>query len=254
MNQDATALPATASAARTDHLPPPWGFWATLGWAVLAFGLGASIITAAVVWFHWGQLDRVLDVQDDPWFPLQLIAINAVQIVVVAAAARAARWPAADYLGLNRPHRRDVVHGIAAVIVLLVFLELITHLLGRASVTPFQTDSYRAASQAGTLPLLWLAFVVAAPLGEEIVFRGFVFRGWAASPLGVVGTIVVTSSVFAIAHTQYDWFGTFQTFCMGALFGWLRWRSGSTTVTIMLHMVINFVATTWTALKVLGVV
>jgi len=252
MNQDATTLPAPA--ARTDALPPPWGFWVTLGWAVLAFGIGASVITAAVVWFHWGRLDRVLDVQDDPWFPLQLIAINAVQIVVVAAAARAAGWPAADYLGLNRPHRRDVVHGVAAVIVLLVILEVLTHLLGRASVTPFQTDSYRAASQAGTLPLLWLAFVVAAPLGEEIVFRGFVFRGWAASPLGVVGTIVVTSSVFAIAHTQYDWFGTFQTFCMGALFGWLRWRSGSTTVTIMLHMVINFVATVWTALKVAGVV
>ena len=253
MNEDAFAL----SRSKMDEgvaSRPPWGFWATLGWAVLAFGLGASIITTAVVWFHWGQLDRVADVQDDPWFPLQLIAINAVQIVVVAAAARAAGWPASRYLGLDRPHRRDVVHGIAAVILMLLALELLTYLLGRAHVTPFQTDSYRAASQAGTLALLWFAFVIAAPLGEEIVFRGFVFRGWAASRLGVIGTIVVTSSVFAIAHTQYDWFGTFQTFCMGALFGWLRWRSGSTTVTILLHMLINFVATVWTALKVAGVV
>jgi membrane protease YdiL (CAAX protease family) len=253
MSQDATTITA-APAGRADELPPPWGFWVTLAWAVLAFGLGASVITAAVVWFHWGRLDRVLEVQDDPWFPLQLIAINAVQIAVVAVAARAAGWPAARYLGLDRPHRRDILHGIAAVLVLLLALELLTYVLGRAHITPFQTDSYRAASQAGTLPLLWLAFVVAAPLGEEIVFRGFVFRGWAASWLGVTGTIVVTSSVFAIAHTQYDWFGTFQTFCMGALFGWLRWRSGSTTVTITLHMLINFVATTWTALKVAGVV
>jgi hypothetical protein len=34
----------------------------------------------------------------------------------------------------------------------------------------------------------------------------------------------------------------------------LRWRSGSTTLTIMLHVAINFVATLWTALKVAGVV
>ena len=101
----------------------------------------------------------------------------------------------------------------------------------------------------------WLPVALVLSLLLNAFFvAGFVFRGWAASPLGVVGTIAVTSSLFAIAHTQYDWFGTFQTFCMGALFGWLRWRSGSTTVTIMLHMVINFVATVWTALKVAGVV
>ena len=200
MTQDANALSTAPPAAGVDATPRAWGFWATLGWAVLAFGLGAGIITAAVVWFHWGRLDNVLEVQDDPWFPLQLIAINAVQIVVVAAAARAAGWPVGQYLGLDRPSRRHVLHGIAAVIVMLLVLELLTYLLGRAHVTPFQTDAYRAASQAGTLPLLWLAFVMAAPLGEEIVFRGFVFRGWAASPLGAHGTIVVTSLVFAASH------------------------------------------------------
>ena len=200
-----------------------------------------------------GQLDIAPDVQDDPWFPLHLIAINGAQILVVAAAARLAGWSPAGYLGLDRPGRRDVLHGLAAVIAMLLVLELITHLVGRESVTPFQTDSYRAARAAGMLPLMWLAFVVAAPLGEEIVFRGFVFRGWAAA-IGVPGTILLTSLIFAGAHTQYDWFGTFQTFCMGALFGWLRWRSGSTTLTIVLHMLINFVATVWTALKVAGVV
>jgi hypothetical protein len=253
MNEDTTLAPDLADQDATSA-PPPWGFWATLGWAVLAFLIGAGVVGGAVIWVNWGGLDGIADVQDDPWFALQLIVINAVQIVVVAAAARSAHWPAAEYLGLDRPRLRDVLHGIAAVLVVLLVLEILTHLLGRASVSPFQVDSYRAAGAAGTLPLLWFAFVVAAPVGEEIVFRGFVFRGWAASPLGVPGTIVLTSTIFAIAHTQYDWFGTFQTFCMGALFGWLRWRSGSTTVTIALHVLINFVATLWTALKVAGVV
>jgi membrane protease YdiL (CAAX protease family) len=165
-----------------------------------------------------------------------------------------AGWPAGLYLGLVRPSRRDVVIGIVALAILLGALEILTHLSGRESVTPFQTDAYRAARSAGTLPLMWLAFVVAAPVGEEIMFRGFVFRGWAASSLGAPGTILMTALIFAVVHTQYDWFGMFQTFCMGALFGWLRWRSGSTTLTIVLHMLINLMATLWTAAKVEGLV
>jgi membrane protease YdiL (CAAX protease family) len=234
--------------------PSPWGFWATLGFAVLGFAIGAGLVGGAIIWLNWGGLDRVTDVEHDPWFPVQLIAINAVQVAVAAWAARLAGWPAAAYLGLDLPRRRDLAHGVAAVIALVLALELLTHLIGRESVTPFQTDSYRAALTAGTLPLLWFAFVIAAPVGEEIVFRGFVLRGWAASPLGPAGAIILTAMIFAVAHTQYDWFGTFQTFCMGALFGWLRWRSGSTSLTTLLHVVINLIATAWTALKVGGAV
>jgi membrane protease YdiL (CAAX protease family) len=227
----------------------PWGFWSTLAWALLAFGL---VLAGGVLWVGWSQADSIPDPQQDPWFPLQLIFINAVQVAVLVGAARLAGWPAGRYLGLVRPSRRDVLVGIAALAILLGALEILTHVLGRESVTPFQTDAYRAARGAGTLALMWLAFVVAAPVGEEIMFRGFVFRGWAASPLGAPGAILLTSLIFAVVHTQYDWFGVFQTLCMGALFGWLRWRSGSTALTILLHMLINFIATVWTAAKVEG--
>jgi CAAX protease family protein len=252
MNQDANLSHDQPNAIA--ELPPPWGFWATLGWAVLPLLLGFSAIAGAVLWFNWGQIDKMPELHNDPSLPLQLIVINALQVGLAAAAARLAQWPIGPYLGLTRPRGRDVLVGIAAVVVLLLLLEGLTYLLGRAHVTPFQVDSYGAARAAGMLALLWLAFVIVAPICEEIVFRGFLFRGWAASPLGVPGTILLTSVIFAIAHTQYDWFGAFQTFCMGTLFGVLRWRSGSTTLTIILHMLINFVSTVWTALKVAGVV
>jgi membrane protease YdiL (CAAX protease family) len=225
-----------------------------LGWTLLAFALGAALVGGSVLWLNWNQPDAVPDPQEDAWFALQLIALNAVQVAVLALAARLAGWPVGQYLGLTRPPTRDVAYGIVALAVVLGALEILTHLLGRESVTPFQSDAYRAARAAGLLPLMWLAFVVAAPVGEEVTFRGFLFRGWEASRLGVFGTILLTSLIFAAAHTQYDWFGSFQTFCMGLLFGWLRWRSGSTTLTILLHTVVNFVSTVWTALKVEGIV
>jgi membrane protease YdiL (CAAX protease family) len=239
----------------TDHaLPPPWGFWTTLIWALSAFLVGGAIVGGAVLWLNWNQLENLPEIQEDPWFPLQFIVANLIQVAVLAGAARLAGWPAGRYLGLVRPRGRDLAYSIAALAVVMGALELLTHMLGRASVTPFQTESYRVAQAAGLLPLLWLAFVIAAPVGEELVFRGFVFRGWAASPLGGPGTIVLTSLIFSAAHTQYDWFGAFQAFCLGALFGWLRWRTGSTLVTILLHMAVNFASTLWTAMKVQGFV
>jgi len=232
---------------------PPWGFWATLVWSLLAVLLSIALVAGAVLWLspHTGG---ALEVQDDPWFPLQFIAFNLIQIAVLAWAAHRAGWPVGGYFGLFRPSKRDLVIAFVALVVMMTVLEILTHVLGRESVAPFQTDSYRAARAAGLLPLMWVAFVAVAPVGEEIAFRGFVFRGWAASPIGPAGAILLTSLIFSAGHTQYDWFGTFQTFCLGTLFGWLRWRTGSTVVTILLHTAINFVATLWSALKVEGFV
>jgi membrane protease YdiL (CAAX protease family) len=81
--------------------------------------------------------------------------------------------------------------------------------------------------------------VVVAPLGEELLFRGFLYRGWASSWLGVGGTILVTSLLWAMLHQQYNWYGILVIFCLGLLFGWLRQRSGTTTLTMILHALNN---------------
>lgn len=259
MNENPTAVDRPGAdvgtpAVTQPELPRPWGFWSTLCWGVLAFGLWGAVVAGAIVWLNWGQIANLPDMQEDPWFPLQLTLANMLQIAVLAWAARLAGWPVGQYLGLVRPRARDLVAGIAALAALVLGLEILTHVLQRESVTPFQTEAYRVARAAGLLPLLWIAFVIAAPVAEEIFFRGFLFRGWAASPLGVPGTILLTSCIFSASHVQYDWFGMFQTFCISMLFGWLRWRSGSTTVTILMHMAINFIATLWAAAKVEGLV
>jgi CAAX protease family protein len=259
MNENLTAVDrqradAGPPDATAPDLPRPWGFWSTLLWGVLAFGLWGALVAGAIIWLNWGQIANLPDTQEDPWFPLQLTVANAMQIAMLAGAARLAGWPVGRYLGLVRPRARDLVAGVVAIAVLIVGLEILTHVLHRESVTPFQTDAYRVARAAGLLPLLWVAFVIAAPVAEELFFRGFLFRGWAASPLGVPGTILLTSCIFSASHVQYDWFGIFQTFCISMLFGWLRWRSGSTTLTILMHMAINFIATLWAAAKVEGVV
>ena len=71
------------------------------------------------------------------------------------------------------------------------------------------------------------------------MFRGFLFQGWFREPKDAWPAIILTSVVFALMHVQYDWFVIGQVFGFGVLFGWMRWVSGSTLLTMALHAIIN---------------
>lgn len=123
-------------------------------------------------------------------------------------------------------------------------------LLGIDAGSESVVGTYRAAKLAGMLPMLWLATVIVAPVTEELLFRGFLHRGWAPSWLGVSGTIVLTSALWAALHQQYNWLGILCIFLMGLIFGWMRQRSGSTTLTIILHSLNNLIATILVAVQI----
>ena len=54
-----------------------------------------------------------------------------------------------------------------------------------------------------------------------------------------MGAILLTSAVWALTHTQYDWFGRFQIFITGLALAHFRWRSNSTWLTVMVHSAIH---------------
>ena len=63
-----------------------------------------------------------------------------------------------------------------------------------------RSTSIRPPSAGGWLVWLWLAIVVVTPIGEEIIFRGFLFRGWLRSPRDVWPVIIATAFLWAIIH------------------------------------------------------
>jgi hypothetical protein len=79
----------------------------------------------------------------------------------------------------------------------------------------------------------------AGQIGEELLFRGFMFRGFVHEPRDAVPAILVIALIWSVLHVQYDWFVTAQSFVIGVLFGFVRWRTGSTTLVILLHMLLN---------------
>jgi membrane protease YdiL (CAAX protease family) len=237
---------STAAAA-----PRPWGYVATFAWLLLAAVLAIAASVAVLALTSRQRLEDAADLMSDgPLVSELTLASTAVEIGVVALAARLACWRPADYLALVIPDARWALIPVVSMAVFLLAYDALTSLLSHDVVSPFQLDTYRSARAAGLLPMLWLAFVIVAPLGEEIVFRGFLYRGWAQSPRTIGPAIAVISALWAMLHVQYDWFGILQIFLLGLLLGWARWRSGSTLLAFVLHGLANAWAMIETAMTI----
>jgi len=227
-----------------------WGYWATFGWAVLAFFVGQFGGLALIVLLRRGGVEAVLAAPFDGVLVSQILLVsNPITIALIALAVRLARASFRGYLALEWPRRLDLTAGLAALAVLIAASDAILYLTGQLLVTPFQSESYSTAAAAGWLAPMLFATVILAPAGEEVLFRGFLFRGWARSPRSVWPAIVAISLLWAALHIQYDWVGMLQIFVVGLFLGWMRWLSGSTLLTFMLHALFNLEGTIETVVQ-----
>jgi membrane protease YdiL (CAAX protease family) len=220
----------------------PWGFWGSLGWGLLA---AATALFAAIIYVAIWSLTHQFAIPNpsDPAFgTVAEIVVSVVPVVVLVIAVKARHYSLRDYFALNGITRRDLALGVAGLITLIVVFDAMERLLGVDAGSKSVAATYRAAKFAGMLPALWLATVIVAPIIEELLFRGFLHRGWAPSWLGISGTIVLTSALWAAMHQQYNGLGILCVFAIGLLFGWIRQRCGSTTLTIVLHALNNVIA------------
>jgi hypothetical protein len=225
--------------------PPqqPWGRFATFALGLAALLAGQIIAITALVAYYGAGIGQLPELGGDGVAVTLIIAVSTpIQVMLLFLFAWRRSASAIDYLGLTAPTRNELIFGFIAVVALIAVGNLLSWLLGQDIVTPFQSSIYRTASAAGWLPLLWLAVVVGAPIGEEILFRGFLFRGWLRSPRDAWPVIVIAALIWALMHVQYDLYIVFWVFVSGVLLGWLRWATGSTLLTVLLHSLINFEA------------
>jgi membrane protease YdiL (CAAX protease family) len=227
----------------------PWGFWATLGWGLFAAFAGlVGAIAYSVIWMltHHFQMP---DPENAIYSNIAGIVASVTPIVVLVVAIAIRKSSQLEYFGLCGVSRRDLLLGVASLCGLIAVFTALTSLLGIDDGSTYMETTYQAAKLAGVLPLLWISVVVVAPVTEELLFRGFLHRGWAASWLGATGTIALTSVLWAALHQQYNWAGILFIFLMGLIFGWMRQRTGSTTLTIALHGFNNLLCTVLVAVK-----
>lgn len=79
------------------------------------------------------------------------------------------------------------------------------------------------------------------PLCEELAFRGFLMPLLIRS-LGAILGIVLSAVLFALLHGpeyEWSWRHVLLIFAAGVAFGWVRYRTGSTIASTMLHCSYN---------------
>ena len=229
----------------------PWGFWATIGFSSIV--VAAYLIIGIVVVVAFVIVAKVQNPEMDIATFSKSLSSNGLCLtvaiilstpictaLVVLFAKLRKSYPIRDYLGFTNATRRGVVKWLLATAALIAFSDALTHLLNRPIVPAFMVDVYKTAFFT---PILYVAFILLAPIFEEVFFRGFVFQGIRYSRLGPMGAIGLTAIGWSILHIQYDAYGMVSIFALGLLLGTARLKTDSVYLTSAMHSLMNLVAT-----------
>jgi CAAX protease family protein len=242
------ALTPAAPVVAVQRPPRIWKFWGTALWGLFIFAAMSVGQLAVVAWFILQQ-DGPIDVASavqvlGGGLTISLSVITGLPAVLAALwlAIHLSRTPFADYLALRWTSWTNLVIGVVAMIILVMGWDQISRMTGREVEPGFMGDVLKSARADGALWLLVIAFCVAAPITEEFFARGFLYRGWSESFLRPLGAIILSSLVWTGLHLQYDWFFLGEVFSIGLLLGYLRYRSNSIWLTVILHGLNNLAA------------
>lgn len=121
---------------------------------------------------------------------------------------------------------------------LLTFI--ITHIVGSLFQIPDQAQSLGFAQPEGIgLVLAFIALVMVVPFAEELLFRGFIFKG-IRSAFSFPITTAAVSILFAVAHGQLN--VGLDVFALSIVLCYLREKTNSIWPGVLLHAFKNGIA------------
>ena len=229
----------------------PWGFWPTVGFSLIIFIVYTVIqviilvvfaVVAALRTQNFNIEQYVKGLESNGLFLAMATCAAApftIGMTILFAKIRR-QITLKEYLGLHRVGWKELLKWCLTVLVFVVCFDTLTYLLGRPVVPEFMLGAYKSAYWT---PLLWFALVIAAPLTEEILFRGFLFKGIERSKLGPAGAIIISALAWSVIHLQYDAYGLAGIFAGGLLLGFARFKSKSIYPAIIMHALQNIIAT-----------
>lgn len=158
--------------------------------------------------------------------------------VVAWAASRRSPTTFVGLVGLGRFRGRWLWQGVlltlGAYVGVIAYSRLATA-LGIDILIPDSQTPFTAIRDDAAFVLFGILAVIAAPIGEEVLFRGVVFGG--LSRWGFWPAAIPSGFLFALSHVDP---GTYLPFtAIGILFAWLFWRNRSLWPNIVCHACFN---------------
>jgi uncharacterized protein len=232
------------------HPRTPWRIWAAIGMSVAVLAASALVLFAGVaisLVMHGGMFDAsqtgsVAPPSQDTMMVLSLPAMFAAQLT-----AAVGFWLLAGQQGGNRirvlalEQPRDGWRAyVFGVVVFLVAALAIGAAIDAALPHDQMIDlkPMLPLMNSSLWPLTLLMLTVGAALSEEFMFRGFLFSAMAQTRLGLVGTTIVTSALWAAMH-GYSLQGALTIFALGLVLSAILIRTGSLLVPMLCHAAYN---------------
>jgi membrane protease YdiL (CAAX protease family) len=100
-----------------------------------------------------------------------------------------------------------------------------------------QVEAMLKPDNSLSLVLLIFTVVILAPIGEEILFRGFLQKYLENAWGDITRAILFSSLFFAAIHFNPYWM--IQIYFLGVLLGYLAWKTDSVIPCIIFHVIIN---------------
>jgi len=231
-----TAASDSPHTSETTAPAAPIGLWATLGWGALGVLGILSVWLAFLAGLRVPVLLQIL--------PTAHIITGLIVVAAVWTSGRRLR----EYLALKPLSWGDLGRGVGygvigyiGFIILLGLLAMLqTALGGQAPAGPGFGKMQFGLEMVLLLLSYWTVMIVAAPIVEEMLFRGFLYRGLTPR-IGAFATIILTSVVFGLLHMPgFGWVRAVGTGCLGLMMAWLRWRTDNTSVSMVMHATVNF--------------
>ena len=231
-----------------------WGFWGTFLWGVvilIAFLLGQ--ILPLIFYMVFENMDLTMEsfnalsaLAMTDSFLLFLSAMGGMFLAVPVAFGVAKLKQGSilkDYFSLYSFKLKTLGFWILVFIVLQVATTFLIEALGAKEIPNFMLNLEYPSLMAKIL--LVMAVVVAAPIVEEVVFRGFLLKGFSQTFMGVHGAVFLTSALWAVIHMQYEVAYLIAIFVIGLVFAYARVLTNSLYIPMMMHSLMN-------ALSILG--
>lgn len=235
-----------------------WGFWATVGFGLIIVIVSVAIdgVTALIFltinilsgrYTGFSQLEEALANSEGLLLAIVAIAETVICTGLIAAFIRIRQGSGfSQYLGFRQIVGKTALLLLAITLGFVVVSEGLPLIFDIPVETEFVANIYKTSIWP---PLLWLAVIVFVPFFEETLFRGFLFEGFRHSRIGLAGAVVMLALIWALLHTQYGLYEIASIFVLGIILGIVRYKTGSLWSVILMHALVNLIATVEVAIK-----
>lgn len=228
-----------------------WGFWGTLLWGIVIGGL-LFLGQMIPLLIYMKTVGEPISIENFSLFTqkvetnallLSMSVIGSALIVVplVFTIAKLKRGSVLkEYFDLRAYSWKTFWHWMRVLLLIVIAEGFYIDLMGLEQTPSFMLNI--EFPNRFSIYLLMFSVMVVAPLIEEVVFRGFLLKGFSKTFMGAGGAVVVTSFLWAIIHLQYEFAYVVVIFMIGLVFGYARIKTKSLFVPMTMHMVMNGVA------------